>query len=151
MQIRPVPPAMRLPHSPENTPPRGVSHMSHCDTSWIASTNVTLWRNRDNPQIQNPCHTVTLSGQLAQCHKRHTFQLQKHVFSYDRCDIVTSVEPPYPDAGMGLWEPGLSQHRQQSKAPACSYRQLPNTIGRLLYCWTHRPANPRHGPRDLPA
>ena len=134
MQTRPVPPAMRRPHSPENTPPRGVSHMSHCDTSWIASTNVTLWRNCDIPQIQNPCHTVTLSGQIAQCHKCHTFQLQKRVFSYDRCDIVTSVEPHTLMRGWASGEPGLSQHRQQSKAPVYAAPGVVPRLGRMLEC-----------------
>ena len=45
-----------------------MSHLTHfCDTR----------------QIRKPCHTVTLSGQLAQCHRCHTFQLQKPVFRYD--------------------------------------------------------------------
>ena len=62
---------------------RPMSQMSHfCDIGHVSATK--------------SCHSVRVSGQLAQCHRCHTFQLQKRVFSYDRCDIVTSATPPTP-------------------------------------------------------
>ena len=79
--------------------PEGISRVSHCDTSWPASTdvtNVTMSHFCDTHSDTKSCHTVTLSGQLAQCHKCHTFQLQKSVFSYNRCDIVTSLPRTAP-------------------------------------------------------
>jgi hypothetical protein len=79
-----------------NTPKSGVLPLSHCDTSWPASTyvtNVTMSHFCDTHSDTKSCHTVRVSGQLAQCHRCHTFQLQKRVFSYDRCDIVTSHHP----------------------------------------------------------
>ena len=79
-----------------NTPKSGMPPMSHCDPSWPASTmsQMSHFPNFcDITLATNPCHTVRVSGQLAQCHRCHTFQLQKRVFSYDRCDIVTSHHP----------------------------------------------------------
>ena len=94
---------LRRPHvvpTPSQRPsPEGISRVSHCDTSWPASTdvtNVTMSHFCDTHSDTKSCHTVTLSGQLAQCHKCHTFQLQKSVFSYNRCDIVTSLPRTAP-------------------------------------------------------
>ena len=89
-----------VPTPSQITPPEGVSQMSHCDTSWPASTdvtNVTMSHFCDTHSDTKSCHTVTLSGQLAQCHRCHTFQLQKRVFSYNRCDIVTSLPRTVPN------------------------------------------------------
>ena len=75
-------------------PPETLLPMSHCACIWPASTmsQMSHFPNFcDTILATNPCHTVTLSGQLAQCHRCHTFQLQKRVFSYNRCDIVTSL------------------------------------------------------------
>ena len=73
--------------------------MSHCDPIWPASTmsQMSHFPNFcDITLATKSCHSVRVSGQLAQCHRCHTFQLQKRVFSYDRCDIVTSATPPTP-------------------------------------------------------
>ena len=75
-------------------PPRKSSPMSHCDTIWPASTMSQMSQMShfcDTRSDTKSCHSVRVSGQLAQCHKCHTFQLQKHDFSYNRCDIVTSA------------------------------------------------------------
>ena len=89
-----VPTPSRLPTPPVTPSEKRISLMSHCDPIWPASTmsQMSHFPNFcDTILATNPCHTVTLSGQLAQCHRCHTFQLQKRVFSYNRCDIVTSL------------------------------------------------------------
>ena len=75
-------------------PPKGISRMSHRDPIWPASTMSQMSHFShfcDTPSDTIPCHTVRVSGQLAQCHRCHTSQLEKRDFSYNRCDIVTSL------------------------------------------------------------
>ena len=93
------------PHSPK-TPSQGVSHcdtiwpastmshfqfsvtspryenMSHCARIWPASTMSHFQFSVTSPRYENMSHCAR--SQLAQCHRCHTFQLQKRVFSYDR-------------------------------------------------------------------
>ena len=91
--------------------------------------------NRSTPSERgrHKCHSVALSGQLAQMphlwhfgrppdtnfmphcdmliryemSQCHTFQLRKNVFSYEMCDIVTSVPPPqyHPEPAEGPCHP----------------------------------------------
>ena len=68
--------------------------MSQCARIWPASTMSQMSQMPhfcDTRSDTISCHSVRVSGQLAQCHRCHTFQLQKRVFSYNRCDIVTSL------------------------------------------------------------
>ena len=64
--------------------------MSHCDTL-IRYENVTLWHFGRPPDTNFMPHCdMQIRYEMSQC---HTFQPRKNVFSYEMCDIVTSVTP----------------------------------------------------------